>query len=43
MNIKAAVVAVVLPSALAGIALAAQDRYSVQVPGGLGFAEFRVY
>jgi cytochrome P460 len=26
-----------------GIALAAQDRYSVQVPGGLAFSEFRGY
>jgi Cytochrome P460 len=26
-----------------GIALAAQDRYSLQVPGGLAFAEFRGY
>ena len=28
---------------LCGIALAAQDRYSVQVPGGLAFSEFRGY
>jgi hypothetical protein len=28
---------------LAGIALAAQDRYSLQVPGGLAFSEFRGY
>jgi hypothetical protein len=33
----------VLSSILAGIALAAQDRNSVQVPGGLGFAEFKGY
>jgi hypothetical protein len=26
-----------------GIALAAQDRYSLQVPGGLAFSEFRGY
>ena len=43
MNIKAAIAIVVLPSLVAGIALAAQDRYSVQVPGGLAFAEFRGY
>jgi hypothetical protein len=40
---KIAVAIVVLPSVLAGIALAAQDRYSVQVPGGLAFSEFRGY
>jgi hypothetical protein len=28
---------------LCGIALAAQDRYTVQVPGGLAFADFRGY
>jgi hypothetical protein len=37
----AAVVA--LLGVLAGIALAAQDRYSLQVPGGLAFSEFRGY
>src|SRR5208282_5227963 len=42
-SIKTAVAAVVLPSLLAGIALAAQDRYTVQVPGGLAFSEFRGY
>jgi hypothetical protein len=43
MNIKAAIAIVILPSLVAGIALAAQDRYSVQVPGGLAFSEFRGY
>jgi hypothetical protein len=43
INIKAAVAIVALPSLLAGIALAAQDRYSLQVPGGLAFSEFRGY
>jgi len=28
---------------LGGIALAAQDKYTVQVPGGLAFSEFRGY
>ena len=37
-----ATVAVVLP-AVAGIALAAQDRYTVKVPNGLAFSEFRGY
>src|ERR1700722_16020601 len=31
------------PAALGGLALAAQDRYTLQVPGGLAFAEFRGY
>jgi hypothetical protein len=37
----AAVVA--LPAILAAAAFAAQDRYSLQVPGGLAFAEFKGY
>ena len=32
-----------LVSAFAGSALYAQDRYSVKVPGGLAFSEFRGY
>jgi hypothetical protein len=32
-----------LLAVLGGIALAAQDRYSLQVPGGLAFSEFRGY
>jgi hypothetical protein len=43
LSIRAAVAIVVLPSVLAGMAFAAQDRYSLQVPGGLAFAEFRGY
>ena len=43
INIRAAVAIVVLPSVLAGIALAAQDRYALQVPGGLAFSDFRGY
>ena len=39
--LTAAVVA--LLAALGGIALAAQDRYALQVPGGLAFSEFRGY
>src|SRR5271157_4023155 len=42
-SIWSAVAIVVLPSLLAGMALAAQDRYSLQVPGGLAFSEFRGY
>jgi hypothetical protein len=43
LSIRTAVAIVVLPSFLAGMALAAQDRYSLQVPGGLAFSEFRGY
>jgi len=31
------------PATLGGLALAAQDRYTLQVPGGLAFSEFRGY
>ena len=34
-------VVVTLAAAAGGIALAAQDRYALQVPGGLAFSEFR--
>ena len=43
LSIRAAVAVVVLPSVLAGMAFAAQDRYTLQVPGGLAFADFRGY
>jgi hypothetical protein len=43
LSTRAAVAIVVLPSLLAGIALAAQDRYSLQVPGGLAWSEFKGY
>ncbi len=42
-NIAAKVAILALPAALAGAALAAQDRYSLQVPDGLAFSEFRGY
>jgi hypothetical protein len=37
-----AIVAVV-PAVLAGRAISGQDKYTVQVPGGLAFSEFRGY
>ena len=37
------VAVVALLAALGGIALAAQDKYALQVPGGLAFSEFRGY
>src|SRR6201992_584943 len=43
LRMRTAVAIVVLPSLMAGMALAAQDRYSLQVPGGLAFSEFRGY
>ena len=43
LRIGPAVAMVALPSIIAGVALAAQDRYAVQVPGGLAFSEFRGY
>jgi hypothetical protein len=42
-NIPPTVAVVALLAALTGIALAAQDRYTVRVPGGLAFAEFKGY
>ena len=32
-----------LPAVLVAVAFAAQDRYTLKVPGGLAFAEFRGY
>src|SRR5271168_5510277 len=43
LSMRAAVAIVVLPSLLVGIALAAQDKYTLQVPGGLAFSDFRGY
>ena len=43
LSIRTVVAIVVLPSVLAGMAFAAQDRYALQVPGGLAFADFRGY
>jgi hypothetical protein len=43
MSIPSTIAIAVLPAALIGVALAAQDRYALQVPGGLAFSEFRGY
>lgn len=43
MTIKAAVALLVLPSLLAGIAAAAQDKYSLEIPDGLAFSEIKGY
>jgi hypothetical protein len=42
-RILAAAALVTLPAVLVAAAFAAQDRYSLQVPGGLAFAEFNGY
>ncbi len=35
--------AVIFAVVLAGVAISAQDKYTVKVPGGLAFSEFRGY
>jgi hypothetical protein len=42
-RILAAAALVTLPVVLMAAAFAAQDRYALQVPGGLAFAEFKGY
>ena len=42
-SIRIRVVVVVCLSVLVTLALAAQDKYTVKVPGGLAFSEFRRY
>ena len=42
-SIRSTTAIVALLAALGGVALAAQDRYALQVPGGLAFSEFRGY
>ena len=42
-NVLTIGIAAVLLAALAGHGLAAQDKYTVKVPGGLAFSEFRGY
>jgi Cytochrome P460 len=42
-NIPAIVIVAALLAVLGNIALAAQDRFTLQVPNGLAFSEFRGY
>jgi hypothetical protein len=42
-SMRTRVVVVVCLSVLVTLALAAQDKYTVRVPGGLAFSEFRGY
>ena len=41
--VRPTIVVLGLLTALGGVALAAQDRYSLKVPGGLAFSEFKGY
>jgi hypothetical protein len=43
INMRTVIAIVALPSILAGVAVAEQDRYALQVPGGLAFSEFKGY
>jgi hypothetical protein len=43
IQIKAIAFAAIVVTALGGIAPAQQDRYTLKVPGGLAFSEFRGY
>jgi hypothetical protein len=42
-NVPAIAILAVLLAILGNMALAAQDKYAVQVPGGLAFSEFKGY
>jgi hypothetical protein len=42
-RVRAVAISAAVLAALGGVALAAQDKYSVQVPGGLAFSDFRGY
>jgi Cytochrome P460 len=42
-RVRTIAIAMALVSALGGSAMSAQDKYTVKVPGGLAFSEFRGY
>jgi hypothetical protein len=42
-SIPAIVISMALPVVVGGLALAAQDRYTLKIPDGLAFSEFRGY
>src|SRR5262247_1301405 len=42
-HVTLAVIIAVVLAVLAGVAISAQDKYTVKVPGGLAFSEFRGY
>src|ERR1700760_306956 len=43
MKVKSLLIGLGVAAVAAGVALAAQDRYTLKVPGGLAFADFRGY
>src|SRR3569832_125338 len=43
MKVKGLLIGAAVAAEAAGAALAAQDRYTVKIPGGLAFADFRGY
>src|SRR5215813_2590432 len=43
VNVPLMIVLAIVLAVLAGVAIAAQDKYTVKVPGGLAFSEFRGY
>src|SRR5215467_14481047 len=43
VNVTVAVIIAVVLAVLAGVAIAQQDKYTLKVPGGLAFSEFRGY
>ena len=43
VNVPLMVIVAAVLAALAGVAIFAQDKYTVKVPGGLAFSEFRGY
>src|SRR5262245_16107326 len=42
-NVQVALGLAVVLGVLTGVAISAQDKYTVKVPGGLAFSEFRGY
>ena len=43
LSVPRALLLAALLAVMAGIAISAQDKYTVRVPGGLAFSEFRGY
>src|SRR5579859_5709528 len=43
MKVKSLLIGLGVAAVATGVALSAQDRYTVKVPGGLAFADFRGY
>ena len=43
MKLKSLLIGLGVAAVATGVAISAQDRYTVKVPGGLAFADFRGY